>query len=393
MFYVIVFYTNPKPSFTDENILSSLKKLLKEEFDIQALVKRNQQTLGICFTVPKLLSSNRKTMPIVIDQLQDIMLVVRRVLLSTNADIKFFQINIRGKDTGLEISLIRYLKDLKILLLSGISFGDYSKRMLYRNVTNIESLGKKRINRFLNDLGKTKPEKIIASHFSANIKRNNIDSHFVTWLWEALMKLNIEHEILDIRMMPHSEDSYYFYCKVRETFQTKQGFKNFSFSTYSGEVKEFLFDILAINYYNVMINRLHLLNQKDKQDTELANIIKTYGDPNKWHKSDFFVFSLTLENFLAEQIAGRIHGKISETIKEDDKETSILPRLTAVKGIFDEGVFKILFIYRDKKENVETQDADLALTTVKNVCNLYKFKDCKEVKIGTLNGPLTSYQF
>jgi hypothetical protein len=385
-----LFSCSPKPSFTDENILGGVKEILLEEFDIDALVKRNDTTLGVCFTVPRLFTADYKTAPIVGDLMQNVLLCLRRVLLSTNADIRFFQINIRGEDTSIELSFIKYLRDLKIVLLTGISWDDYLKRRLNRNLANLASLGKKKIAAFFNDLGRLKPEKVISNHFASNIKREHISPDFLTWIWESLMKMNIRHEILDTRMKALDEDRYLFYVKVREHFERKHGFQNFSFSTFPGEEVEYLFEIVPLNYYDAAVNKLLLFGESDRE--AVSKIVKQHGDPQKWPREDFFTLSLTIEDFIAEQIAGRIQFAISENESGEDNP-SLLPRLAAVKGIYEDQAFKIIFVYRNRKDTVESQDADLALQTTKTVCDLYKFNKCESIKIGTLSGPMTTYPF
>lgn len=379
-----------KPTYTRENVSQGLRDILLKDFDIDALVKVNGQTLGVCITLPRLLTASQKFTPIVTDIIQDISLCIKRVLFSADAGIQFFQINLRGKDTNMELGFIRYLRDYKILMMSGISIGDYNKRMVIKNEINIPMTGKKRLENFFYDLGKKKSDNLLSQHFTGDIKQKNISTGFVTWLWESLMKMNIQHEILDIRMIAADEITWYFYCKVRETFTPKYGFENYSFTTYSGGTIEYVFEMLSPNFYSVLINQIFLMNDlKEKDSSELKPITDEFGNPAQWPESDFHVYRTTLNEFLAQQIAGRIYSRLLE--EKTDVKDLMLPRIVNIRGLFEEGCFKFLFIYSDKKTDVLEQDANVALETAKDVCELYKFKECRELKLGTPFGAFTSY--
>ncbi len=385
-----------EPTYTRDNIIQGVKDILFKEFDIRSEVKIRDKTIGVCVRVPRLFVSAQKASPLFPDIYQNIMLCLRRVLLSTNVDIQFFQINFRGDDTGIEISFLQYLRDLKILLLSGISFEDYQKRRIYKNIINIADLGKKKLENFFADLGSKKSDTLIAQHFTSDINKSNISPGFVTWLWESLMKMNIRHDIRDIRMICVEENSYYFYCKVKETFDTKQGFQNSSFSTYSGGESEYVFEMVSLSYFSVLINRLFLLKDpEEKSNPNLLKVIQQYGAPQSWPKTDFFVTPMTFNKFLAEQIAGRILVKISEENVQTDKNKKdklTLPRILSVKADYEDNAIKIIFLYNNNNRTELTpEDEILAKDIAKTVLDLYKYQECRILKMGTLNGSLSTY--
>lgn len=382
-----------EPTYTKDNIIPGVKDLLMKEFDIRSEVKIKDTTIGVCVRVPRLFVSAQKASPLFPDIYQNIMLCLRRVLLSTNVDIQFFQINFRGDDTGIEISFLQYLRDLKILLLSGISFEDYQKRRIYKNMVNIADLGKKKLENFFADLGSKKSDTLIAQHFSSDINKNNISPGFVTWLWESLMKMNIRHDIKDMRMVCVNENSFYFYCKVKETFDTKQGFQNTIFSSYSGGEPEYVFEMISLSYFSVLINRLFLLKDPEEQNNpHLLKVIQQHGTPQSWPRTDFFVSPMTFNKFLAEQIAGRILVKISEeNVQEDKKNKLTLPRILSVKADYEDNGIKILFLYSNNRKDLTPEDELMAKDIAKTVLDLYKYQECKILRMGTLNGSLTTY--
>lgn len=395
---LVSFSCSLEPTYTKDNILQGVKDLLLKEFDIRSEVKIKDTTIGVCVRVPRLFVSAQKASPLFPDIYQNIMLCLRRVLLSTNVDIQFFQINFRGDDTGIEISFLQYLRDLKILLLSGISFDDYQKRRIYKNMINIADLGKKKLENFFADLGSKKSDTLIAQHFTSDINKNNISPGFVTWLWESLMKMNVRNEIKDIRMVCVDENSYYFYCKVRETFDTKNGFQNSTFATYSGGETEYVFEMISLSYFSVLINRLFLLKDPEGQkNPNLLKVIEQHGAPQTWPKTDFFVSPMTFNKFLAEQIAGRILVKISEENAQADKNDKdkkakpALPRILSVKADYEDNAIKIIFIYNNNRKDLTPEDEVMAKDITKTVLDLYKYEECKILKMGTLGGTLSTY--
>jgi hypothetical protein len=377
-------------SYPDKDLEKRLHDLLLKEAGIDALVKRNGETVGVCFTVPKLYGAGKKTMPVVIDQFQDVMLCVRRVLMSTDSPVQFFQISVRGKDSGLEICMTRYVRDLKIFFLSGISLGDYSKRMINNTFINLASQGKERVTRFFEDWGTKTPEAIAAAHFTPGIFKNqDISSGFIASLWETTMKLNVKHEILDMKMKTVDDKTFYFFCKVRETFDKKQAFQNFTFRNYSGMVQDYLFEISSMDYFRTLITQLYI---KGDIDTEAPyqKIVKNYGDPEQWGDCDFYVLNMNFKRFLAEQIAERTQLILGEKDKGKNKKP-FFPRLSEIRASFEDSAVKLLFIYTDFKKDVEPLDKDVAMQTARKVLQAYHYRDCKSVIIGTLTGRTESY--
>jgi len=382
-----------KPSFTDENIVSETQRLLKEEFDIDSMVKKDATTLAICITLPKLYSSTKQLSPLVGDYHQNASLVLSRVLLSTDSDIRFYQVNFRGEDTGLELSLLRYVHDLKIFRLQGLSLNDYKKRMVHKNITNIPYLGKRKIRQFFNDQGSLKPEQIIAHHFVSNIRRTNISSDFIKWLSEFAMKKNIENEILEIRMKAIEENNYLFYCKIKETYECKHGFETFIFSNASGGNQEFVFSLSSNNFYNVSMDTFFIITDEVRDNKRYNDIILKYGEPSAWPFNDFIAKKLILPEFLISQIASRIHEKILMDIgkETEDSKVDVFPTLLAVNDEFKNNTFELKFIYRSRKSFVPEKDKNVALEMTRDICNKYQYYQCNTIKIGTLRGESISY--
>jgi hypothetical protein len=383
-----------KPSYSSKTLIPSLEKMLLEEYDIHALVKLTEKTLGVCITVPTILASGKKTMSVVRDQMQDVMMCLRRVLLSTDVPIDFYQISIRSKDApGTEVVMMHYLQDYKIYILSGISQDDFLKRMVYRNENNIAALGKERIELFFKALETQDPQLVFSSHFIEDAQYPNISKDFSLQMHESAMKLHVQHEIIDVRMKALNEETYYMLCTVRETFEPKQGFQDSNFSTYSGQTQTYLFKMSLISYYHVRIMEILLKNDMESKSQEKWNtVVQKFGNPESWAASDFYVFPYELKTFIAEQIAYRVVDLATKPdlkMAEDKKMSP--PRITNVHGFFENDSFKFVFHYSDAKKSVTKKDIELTLATTRDVCRNYRFSEYKNVAMTTPYGVYSTH--
>ncbi len=388
-----------KPSYPSDTVVSSLEKMLLEEYDIHALVKQTEKTLGVCITVPTLLVSGKKSLSVVNDQIRNVMSCLRRVLLSTDAPIDFYQITLRGKDTLItEISLVHYLLDLKIHILSGISQEDFSKRAIYRNQINSDFLSKERVKLFFNDLKSQDPRHVLFSHFGSDIQDISIPKDFSLQMHESAMKLHLQYDITDLRTKIVNEGISYIYCTVNETFEPKQGFQDFRFSTYSGQTQTYLFKIVTTGNPRAQIMEMFLKGDiESKPQAQWNAVVRQLGKPESWASSDFYMFSYDFKTFIAEQIADRVQSDLVKnsddkvTKDENALEHNTMPRVAGVRGFFENNSFKFLFHYRNVEKNVAKKDIELTLATTKIVCQSYHFREIKNIKVGTLYGNFSSH--
>ena len=89
------------------------------------------KTLGIYMPVDNLLGSSLQPSEESFKKLGDVLQVLSRVALSTDADLEFIALVARdSKISGFELVLIRYVEDIKRFMVGDISQGEYLKRML-----------------------------------------------------------------------------------------------------------------------------------------------------------------------------------------------------------------------------------------------------------------------
>ncbi|NQU95286.1 MAG: hypothetical protein HQ549_03515 [Candidatus Omnitrophica bacterium] len=118
--------TYPKETLTD-----SVKKLCKEEYNLDVDVSLAGTTLAIYLPLPNLFNVTLSLSEKAQDKVQDVLLGASRIVLSTDADIKFYCIiaqDIRLPE--IQLVIIKYTNDVKRAFYRDISRGEYFKRTL-----------------------------------------------------------------------------------------------------------------------------------------------------------------------------------------------------------------------------------------------------------------------
>lgn len=372
-----------KNIYTRENIASEIETILKNEYDLNSIVKLEDNTVGICVTLPKIFSGNKDSMPLLVDQFQNITYVMKRVLFSTDFPLEFYQITFRGLDSNFEIVLNRYGEDLRGVINMRFSFEDYSKRMLYKNYLNLAKLGNERLREFFQDFGRESFEKIVGTHFSPKASLKKIPSAFISQILEGALKKDVRFEFLDMRMKSVSDQFFLFYVKLREFFEMKHPFESTRISTHSGMEQAYVF---GISYTDFGVPKIESVQQFTDDDVVQKQLFEQeYGPVDSWLPEDFYLEKMDLGTFLGGQIASRIQSEIE---KENPS------KLSFVRSIVENNVIKLLFFYKDpQQKNVAATEENISLKTVKDVCQSYRFKGFESIHIGTVEGVMKTHSF
>ncbi len=380
-----------KTSFPEGTLVPGLKKILKEEFDLPVLVSRKNKTLGVAVTIPKLFTAPGSGWPVAQSLIWQIRHSIHRVLLSTDQEIEFYQLTLRGNNADFELAFIYYLRDYKMFQLGAISRGDYSERQVVKQLANLATGGGKRIRMFFKELGNRKAENIIRTHFSPDVKSENIATEFVSWLWESSMKIDVHHQILSMKMKNLDEKKSLFYLEVRETFGKKHGFEEFPFVVTTGKIRKYLIEIHSPDSYRGYISKLFFSDMESREQKDLYDdILVEQGDPSTWDVMDFHVFEFTFDEFINELISSKIQTLLSErNIEQDpDEATALFPKLAGVR-VFTEGNAVVMkFVYRNAQKIIYQEDKNLAIDIAVEILNKYHYKQIQEIMIGTLSGEL-----
>jgi len=121
-----------KPSYPRAKVFDSIVRLCKEEYNTEVKVKIEGKTLGVYMAVDNLLASALQPSEESFERLGNVLQVLSRITLSTDADLEFITLVAKdSKITGFELILTRYVEDIKRFMVGDISRGEYVKRMLW----------------------------------------------------------------------------------------------------------------------------------------------------------------------------------------------------------------------------------------------------------------------
>ena len=120
-----------KATYPKETLSESVINLCKTEYNIDINVKIIDSTLAIYLPIVNLFDVTLSLSETAQDKIQDTLFCASRVVLSTNAEIKFYCIiaqDIRLPE--IQLVIIKYTDDVKRAFLRDISRGEYFKRTL-----------------------------------------------------------------------------------------------------------------------------------------------------------------------------------------------------------------------------------------------------------------------
>lgn len=125
------FVTGCGPTFPKEKFKESIIDLCKREYKLDVKVETIGKTIAIYLPLSDLIDFNFSVTKSAGEKINDVILSVSRVALSSNAEYDFYCIiahDVRMPE--IQIIIIKSVDDVKRFLLNDISRSDYSKRML-----------------------------------------------------------------------------------------------------------------------------------------------------------------------------------------------------------------------------------------------------------------------
>ena len=119
------------PTYPKEFLDEAVVQLCKEEYDIDVKVELAGSTIAVYLPIENLFDQNFGVPEETRDILNDVILSVSRVTLSTDAVINFYLVIAQDpRLPEIEIVIVRYLSDLKLFHFGQISRGEFANRAL-----------------------------------------------------------------------------------------------------------------------------------------------------------------------------------------------------------------------------------------------------------------------
>ena len=128
---VLVTLTGCGPTYPKEKFEESIVKVCKNEYKLDVKVEAIGKTVAIYVPLPDLMDFTFAITKSASEKINDVILTVSRVMLSTDAKFDFYCIIAHDvKIPEIQIVIIKTVDDVKRFLLNDISRGEYSKRMI-----------------------------------------------------------------------------------------------------------------------------------------------------------------------------------------------------------------------------------------------------------------------
>jgi len=138
-FIFIAFLCGCSPTYPKEKLIESVHKLFRKELKVEVQTKLVGKTLYVSFEIENLVSKNFDLPKEVIEKLEDAMISISRISLSTDAEIDFTVIQAEDPKWGVQTNIIRRMKDLRGLMYWGISKQDFDERLVLETEKIVKS--------------------------------------------------------------------------------------------------------------------------------------------------------------------------------------------------------------------------------------------------------------
>jgi len=129
---VMVAATGCVPTYPKEKLPEMIKEVFRIEYKMDVDVSVEGNTLGIFYPMQGLMDVNFGISKESWDKISNLILVASRVILSTDADIKFYCVITQDeKLPELQVIIIKYVEDVKMGMYQSISRDESYKRTLF----------------------------------------------------------------------------------------------------------------------------------------------------------------------------------------------------------------------------------------------------------------------
>ncbi|MGQ0644839.1 MAG: hypothetical protein ACT4O3_05045, partial [Elusimicrobiota bacterium] len=126
-----------KPSYTKEKLAEAVLELCRKEYGLEATARFTGKTLHVACDLEGLVGDDLNLKEQTLNKLEGAMLSSTRVALSTDADVNFLILRVRDPRLGVNVTLLRYLPDIKSLIYMRISRSDFEDRLVMETETSL----------------------------------------------------------------------------------------------------------------------------------------------------------------------------------------------------------------------------------------------------------------
>ncbi len=375
------------PTYPRDQIPEAIQHLCKQEYSIKEKVevKITGKTLGVRVHFDELLTIDLKLQEEALDKLQNLLRILRRICLSTDADLDFFVIVGYEKKLGFEIVFYGYLDDLRRARAGWMSPDDYFQRLIKTMRMNTLRWGESRINKLISNIQSGDMIKVIVNNFPPGTKLSDLSPEFLKILIDLGKKNYIRWQTIDSRSVPTGSQKRLYYIEAREHFTPK--IKDAGNLQYPSDTIHKFYILVSVDDLNPIIQNIYTLETLPRQFRRL-------GAPEMWKEDDFYVEDFLFHQFLSTQIVQRIQSGMNKDRQIEDQgkkglfslkgDFVVQDRITSETQLSDpsENIYKITITpSKGSTAPIPQKLIDLALKTVKDVCNKYHFYDLGNIQL------------
>lgn len=184
-------------TYAPDRVKDSIQEICRKEYGIEKIdVKIVGSTIGVFLPLKKLFAADFKDTllagktaadvedlfhpsPEALDQVEDVLFSISRVLLSTDLKLQFYVLQATDVEkTGLQLVLIGYVDDIKRVRLWDISRNEYRKRVLHEIRLNRAVVWHRPVTQFFRELEKSPTLESLQPHFVRPLSSPLIESLF-----------------------------------------------------------------------------------------------------------------------------------------------------------------------------------------------------------------------
>ena len=314
-------------TYPEEKVASAIKEICLKEYKIEDVeVKFAGKTVGVFLPLKKLfamdvrqelLSGNIANLeslfepePEAMEQLENVLFTISRVLLSSDREIDFYLLQATDiESTGLQLVLMGYVPDVRRVRLWDISRTEYRKRVLHELKFNRSVLWEKPVRELFTLAAEGKLDFESAGQFFAKPITPEIASpllyHFLTHLDQ---KQNIKIELQDIRSRAYKNNQSLVYVKMKETSEPAPHAKETEDLYPSGSELEYMFIVEpADKQFKIaqVVPFYYLDESKVLKKVPLPAELDLDRNLDAWPER-FHLEEMTVGDFLARQLNRRV---------------------------------------------------------------------------------------
>lgn len=318
-------------TYPADRVKESIQEICRKEYGIERIdVKIMGETIGVYLPIKKLFATDFKEAllagggkvpevenlfqpsPEALDQVEDVLFSISRVLLSTDRKLKFYILQATDEEkTGLQLVLVGYVDDIKRVRLWDISRNEYRKRVLHELKLNRAVVWHRPVREFFQAFEEDPSPATAQLHFAGALPPDYLESNFFVNS-QVTNKKTARWNLGELRSTVLEQTRVLVYVPVELKYDPKEEPAE-AFSVPSGTRLEYFF-IVSFAWDPPKILRVIPLRFLDEtgalQQIPIPAEFELEKDLSSW-ETDFSFSEIQLGDFLAEQITRRVQALLS----------------------------------------------------------------------------------